>query len=90
MADRNDDEPTPARRLSSILRMKMWGLAAAWLAEQPGVRHVVIDVGVNGLRVVVHDPLAEQKSDRERLEEVRAGEDPSRAVMRAVSAVGSG
>jgi hypothetical protein len=89
MADNHDDDVTPARRLSSLLRMKMWGMAASWLGDQPGIRQVVIDMGPKGLRVVVRDPLAENKGDRERMEEVRDGEDPSRAVMRAVSAVGN-
>lgn len=80
-----DNDVTPARRLSSIQKMKIWGMIHLWLAEQQGIRNIELDVGARGLRVIVHNPLSDRQIDQTRVELVGSDEDPHRAIMRVLS-----
>lgn len=79
---RDEDETPRARHLSS--RMSVWGNVQAWKAMRAG-RFAHLDVGDSAIIVTAGDGASEPVS-----EVVRDGEDPSTALMRAISRVGIG
>lgn len=78
---RADDEETPVLRQRSVSSVvTSWGLAEAWLAGDPK-RRVELLVGPQGLAVDVKTG----SPDMWVIELVQPNEDPSSAIIRAIS-----